>query len=101
MIAVTGYSFPSGHSMEAVAFYAVLSFLLWRHLTTSFGRGLLIAFSTCIIFAIGVSRIYLGVHYPSDVIGGYLASGFWLSVTIWIYQYYMEKRDVARRKRTS
>jgi undecaprenyl-diphosphatase len=44
---------------------------------------------------IGISRIYLGVHYPSDVLGGYLASACWLGVTIWLFQWYMERK--ARR----
>lgn len=88
-----GFSFPSGHSMEAFAFYGVLAFLLWRHIPTRTGRGLLLLFSGIMILAIGISRIYLGVHYPSDVVGGYLASGFWLGAAIWYYQRYMEKRN--------
>jgi undecaprenyl-diphosphatase len=88
----TGYSFPSGHSMTAFAFYGIVAFLLWRHLRTSFGRTLLIIFSIVMTLLIGISRIYLGVHYPSDVLGGYLASGFWLTVSIWVFQRYKEKR---------
>ncbi|WP_042162437.1 phosphatase PAP2 family protein, partial [Paenibacillus gorillae] len=89
----TGYSFPSGHSMAAFALYGVLCFLLWKHARTALKRTLLIIAGTVMILAIGISRIYLGVHYPSDVIGGYLASGTWLAVTIWFYQRWLERRS--------
>jgi undecaprenyl-diphosphatase len=92
LIDATGYSFPSGHAMTAFTLYGLLSFLLWRHISGKWGRGLLIFFSIVMILAIGISRIYLGVHYPSDIIGGYLASGFWLAVVIWLFQFYKEKR---------
>ncbi|MFY4775650.1 phosphatase PAP2 family protein [Metabacillus sp. RGM 3146] len=91
----TGFSFPSGHSMEAVAFYGILAFILWRHTPTSWGRGLLIFFSTLMILGIGISRIYLGVHYPSDVLGGYLCSICWLALSIWHYQRSKDKEASA------
>ena len=92
LIDISGYSFPSGHAMNAFTVYVIISFLLWRHIPSKWGRSLLICISTVMILAIGISRIYLGVHYPSDIIGGYLASGFWLAVAIWFFQYYKEKR---------
>lgn len=91
LIDIEGYSFPSGHAMNAFTVYAILSFLLWRHIPSRWGRSILIVFSVFMIIAIGISRIYLGVHYPSDIIGGYLASGFWLIVAIWFFQFYQEK----------
>lgn len=92
IISANGFSFPSGHSMAAFSLYGILAFLLWRHIPGSLGRGILIFITTVIIITIGVSRIYLGVHYPSDVFGGFLASGCWLAVSIWFYQLYQEKR---------
>ncbi|GAA3404372.1 phosphatase PAP2 family protein [Paenibacillus hodogayensis] len=82
---VNGYSFPSGHSMAAFSLYATIAYLLWRHIPSASGRVILILVSSLFILIIGISRIYLGVHYPSDVIGGYLASGCWVYALVWAY----------------
>lgn len=92
LIEIGGYSFPSGHAMNAFALYSILTFLLWRHISNRMGRTILILMSSLFILMIGISRIYLGVHYPSDIIGGYFASGFWLTIAIWSFQKYKEKR---------
>lgn len=97
LIEIGGYSFPSGHAMNAFSVYGILAFLLWRHIPDRLGRGMLIFFSIMMIFMIGVSRIYLGVHYPSDIIGGYLAGGFWLTSAIWVFQWYKERQPVPER----
>jgi undecaprenyl-diphosphatase len=86
LIEIGGYSFPSGHATNAFALYGILTFLLWRHISSQSGRIILIFISTLMIIMIGISRIYLGVHYPSDVIAGYFISGFWLTMAIWFYQ---------------
>lgn len=76
------FSFPSGHASIAVAFYGLLSYLLicvaqsWRTKVSLFLAGILI------ILAIGFSRIYLGVHYLSDVFGGYVVGVIWLIIAI-------------------
>jgi undecaprenyl-diphosphatase len=90
-IVVSGYSFPSGHSMAAFSLYGILAFLLWKHIPNKLGRSLLIIFSVLMFTMIGISRIYLGVHYPSDVLGGFLASGTWLIFSIWTYQKYRDR----------
>ena len=97
LIEIGGYSFPSGHAMNAFAVYGILAFLLWRHIPTRLGRVALIMISSIFILMIGISRIYLGVHYPSDIIGGYFASGFWLAISIWFFQRYKEKRYAGNR----
>lgn len=91
IIDATGYSFPSGHSMAAFTLYGILAFVLWKHIPMTFGRVCLMILSAVMILMIGISRIYLGVHYPSDVLGGFLASGSWLAVSVWFYERYQER----------
>lgn len=79
MIIEDGYSFPSGHTMAALSLYGIISFLIWRHIPKQSGRIMLICISASFILGIGISRIYLGAHFPSDVVGAYLISGSWLS----------------------
>ncbi|MEF2247779.1 phosphatase PAP2 family protein [Paenibacillus sp. IITD108] len=90
LIEETGFSFPSGHTMAALALYGAVAFLLWRHASTVALRALIIGITALFIFMIAVSRIYLGVHFPSDIAGGILASGMWLSLVIWVYQWWQE-----------
>jgi undecaprenyl-diphosphatase len=79
------YAFPSGHAMASFALYGIVAYLLWRHIGSFAGRIILIAVCAAMFLGIGISRIYLGVHYPSDVIGGYLASGLWLALSIAVF----------------
>lgn len=73
------YSFPSGHAMGALVFYATFSYFVY-HFTRSKKLGTVsFAFSLFLISLIGLSRIYLGVHYPSDVLAGYFSGLCWFS----------------------
>lgn len=92
LIEISGYSFPSGHATNAMTVYGILTFILWRNIRTKSGRSLLIITSLIMILLIGISRIYLGVHFPSDVIAGYFTGGFWISTAIWYYQRYKERQ---------
>ncbi len=92
LVIENGFSFPSGHTIGALTLYGIITFLFWRKITTTRGRVVLLIFATSMILLMGFSRIYLGVHYPTDIIGAMLLGGTWLYLTIWIYQYMMEKR---------
>ncbi|MBI5457298.1 phosphatase PAP2 family protein [Candidatus Kaiserbacteria bacterium] len=70
--AETGFSFPSGHATLAAAFYGFLMFLLWRMMPAGYLRTAAILALTLLIGLIAFSRLYLGVHYLSDVLGGLL-----------------------------
>lgn len=75
-----GFSFPSGHSMVAMAFFGLLVWMVWRYEADRATRiGCAIAFSAVIVL-VGVSRIYLGVHYASDVLAGFCVSLAWLAI---------------------
>ena len=74
LIAETGYSFPSGHSMVSMAFYGYLIYLIYKNVRNKKLRWTLITCFSLLILIIGMSRIYLGVHYTSDVFAGFLFS---------------------------
>ncbi len=78
----TGYSFPSGHSMVSMAFYGYLIYLIYKYIENKYIKWFLIVFLSCLIVGIGTSRIYLGVHYTSDVLGGFLISISYLVIYI-------------------
>lgn len=70
----TGYSFPSGHSMISMAFYGLFIYLIYKKINNKYLKWTLIILLSILIILIGVSRIYLGVHYASDVCAGFLLS---------------------------
>lgn len=70
----TGYSFPSGHSMISMAFYGFLIYLIYKNIKNKCLKFTLIISLFILIISIGLSRIYLGVHYTSDVFAGFLLS---------------------------
>ena len=78
LIAETGYSFPSGHSMVAVAFYGFLIWLIIRFEEDRLQRWIWSLALFFVVVMIGMSRVYLGVHYFSDVIAGYCVAAVWL-----------------------
>ena len=82
IIEETGYSFPSGHSMISMAFYGYLIYLIYRYVKNKYIKWSSIAILSILICAIGVSRIYLGVHYTSDVLGGFFISISYLIIYI-------------------
>lgn len=86
LIQAGGYSFPSGHSMASVAFYGFLIYLIFKKINNKYIKWILITILSILILAVGLSRIYLGVHYASDVIGGYCFSIIYLACFTHFYK---------------
>ncbi len=85
LITQGGYSFPSGHSMISVCVYGLLIYLVIKNIKNIKLKVTLIIILLLLIFSIGLSRIYVGVHYPSDVLAGYLLAASILIVIISLY----------------
>ena len=78
----SGYSFPSGHSMVSMAFYGYLIYLIYKYVKNKYLKWISIILLSILICSIGISRIYLDVHYTSDVLGGFFISISYLIIYI-------------------
>jgi undecaprenyl-diphosphatase len=82
MLGIKSYSFPSGHAFGAVIFYGLYSYLDYRYLSSPFNL-ILVLLLLVLTVLIGVSRVRLGTHYPTDVIGGWFLGAVALLIIIW------------------
>jgi len=80
LVAETDYSFPSGHAMNNIALYGSIVLISWEKLKNLNMKIVITCLSVILVGAIGFSRVYLGVHYASDIIGGW-AFGL---IVVWI-----------------
>lgn len=85
----SGYSLPSGHSMVSMAFYGYLIYFIYKHIENKYIKWSLIILLSILIMSIGISRIYLGVHYTSDVIAGFLIALSYLIIYINVAKTYI------------
>ncbi len=81
-----GNGFPSGHAFLAIVFWGLLAYLVLARVRSRGLRVLASAGSIVIVLLIGVSRVYLGAHWPSDVLGGYIFGALFLTGLIWLDQ---------------
>lgn len=81
LINENSFSYPSGHALNSLLFYATVSYFIFHFTRQRLTSVIVSTLFTALIFFIGLSRVYLGVHHPSDVLAGYIA-GFWLFVTV-------------------
>lgn len=82
LVEETGYSFPSGHAMASLAFYGYVIYLVYKNIQNKWIKLVSISILSLAILLIGTSRIYLGVHFASDVLGGYILALIYLILFI-------------------
>jgi undecaprenyl-diphosphatase len=86
------FSFPSGHALCSFCFYAVLAGLIAARTRSMFVRVAAGVMAAALVIAIGLSRIYLGMHYPSDVVAGYLGAAIWVSTLLVLDRWRIHRR---------
>ena len=82
--AAQGYSFPSGHATMSITFYGLIIYLVWQNEKNNLQKWLLTILLVLLILSIGISRVYLRVHYASDVLAGFCVGVMWLLFSLWI-----------------
>lgn len=85
LVTVKTLSYPSGHAMSSMAFYGFLIYLIYKSGLNRYVKLSLIVVFAFLILSIGISRIYLGVHFPSDIAGGFIAGMIWVFFCILIF----------------
>lgn len=94
LIVDSGYSFPSGHTVGSIVFCGLIAFFAWQHWKSNSPRALVISLTVVIVAVAGFDRLYLNVHWFSDVFGGCLLGIFWLVSSILIYKLVVANVDV-------
>lgn len=104
LVVQDGYAYPSGHAMGSIILFGGLLFLIIRYMNASRNNLPIVKWAVSIfllllILAIGLSRIYLGVHYPSDVVGGYWLGLAWLCLSIGLLGYPLTEKEFKRKRK--
>ena len=96
-VVVTSSSFPSGHSMMSALTYLVLGALLARAQKRTTLKAYFLLIAVFLTFLVGVSRVYLGVHWPTDVLAGWTAGAVWAMLS-WLIARWLQNRGVLERE---
>lgn len=93
LVSATGAAFPSGHSAQSVACYAALAWAVTTRIEARSTRILVWSGTVLVALGVGWSRIYLGVHWPSDVLGGWSLAAGWLATLVLVDLFHRARRD--------
>lgn len=96
-----GYSFPSGHTTSTMVFLGILTYYTWQHWKNPKTKALTILLYIATEALVGFSRVYLNVHWFSDILGGYLLGAFWLTLSILLFKYSENKWPNPHSKNTT
>lgn len=92
-------SFPSGHAMVGITLYIITAFLLFRHLNSKKWKWIIGTLTTGLLLLIGLSRIVLQEHFPTDVLGGYSIGLVWTILWLFLYDWLYEKLSIRKSKK--
>lgn len=95
IVVIPHYSFPSGHAMVSLVVFGMLAYLLVLRVHNRYAQILIVFAAALLVVLVGISRMYLGVHYFSDVVGGYLAGSVWLIACITAAETLRRRRPAA------
>ncbi|WP_433660385.1 phosphatase PAP2 family protein [Nocardia sp. CA-128927] len=93
LVVKTNFAYPSGHSLGSIAVIGVLAILLIPRLRRPAARWIVGIAATIFVAAVGLSRIYLGVHWPTDVLGGWSLGALWVILCFSAYRYFIQRQD--------
>lgn len=97
IIVETGYSFPSGHTTSSVVFFGILVYVAWRQWRNMNAKVIAIGLYISEVGVVGFDRIYLNVHWFSDVLGALFLGAFWVAFCVWMFKSFGTQRALIKR----